>query len=427
MPTTPPVGGVFFDAMTRRKPLRNTLLAAVLAGCCWGAAPPAVLAAGTASPPLAQQLGDLPSSALYFATAQGEPLQALRADTPLVPASTLKLLTAHAALQAWGADHRFHTDVLLGANDELIVRGYGDPMLVSEEIDRIVQALRERGLASIAGVRGDGGYFAADLRISGRSTSDNPYDAAPGALACNFNTIYVRKRASGAVSSAESQTPLTATARRLAQDLPPGRHRISLGSAETGAGYCAELFAAKLREAGVRVGAPGGERAPPAAAGQPRLLYRHHNSRRLADVVAAMLLYSNNVMANQLFLLLGAASHGAPADMAKARQAMAAFVEEQFDWRDHAIVEGSGLARDNRLSARQLVDVLEGLRPYAALLPRDDAGLLAKTGTLQGVSNYAGYVPTAQGLAPFALIINHRVDPTLRYRLAKSLSEQTPP
>lgn len=421
--------------MTRSKPRRQSLGAALIAAWCWAAAPTAALAAGTPS----QQLADLPDSALYFATAQGEPITALRAETPLVPASTLKLLTAYAALQAWGAEHRFHTDVLVGADDELIIQGYGDPLLISEEIALIAQALRERGLASVAGVHGDGGFIAADLRISGRSASDNPYDAAPGALACNFNTIYVRKSASGAVSSAESQTPLTATAQRLARDLPPGRHRISLGSAETGASYCAELFAAKLREAGVKVGEGLGpkvgegvgeaidEETPPADADGPRLLYRHHNSRRLADIVAAMLLYSNNVMANQLFLTLGAAKHGAPADMAKARQAMADFVEAQFDWRDHVIVEGSGLARDNRLSARQLVDVLEGLRPYAALLPRDDAGLLAKTGTLQGVSNYAGFVPTENGLAPFALIINHRVDPTLRYRLAKSLSEQVPP
>ena len=58
------------------------------------------------------------------------------ADRPMVPASTLKLVTALAAIDHWGLAHRFHTDFYLDGG-WLWVKGGGDPFLVSEELDLI--------------------------------------------------------------------------------------------------------------------------------------------------------------------------------------------------------------------------------------------------------------------------------------------------
>lgn len=374
-----------------------------------------------------KQLAELERSALYFATKQGEPIVELRPDTLLVPASTLKLLTAFAALETWGSGYRFHTDFLMGEDGQLVIKGYGDPMLVSEEWDLIVQQLYRKGVSAIRGIRTEHAFFSPTLNINGRSSTDNPYDAAPGALGCNFNTIFVRKDASGVLRSAETQTPLTATSRRLARDLPPGRHRINLGQADNGATYCRELFAAKLQQAGISVAQSEAQSEAPAPVESLRLVYRHYNTRTLAEVVAAMLRYSNNFIANQLYLLLGAHRFQAPATVEKSQKAMAAFVGEHFDWDDYRLLEGSGLSRANRLSARQLVDVLEQLKPFAHLLPEKDSRIVAKTGTLQGVSSYAGFVRTSDGLSPFALIINESVDPGFRYQLADALAERVSP
>lgn len=68
------------------------------------------------------------------------------ADRPMVPASTMKILTALASIQRWGMGHRFHTDFHMTGDGRLWVKGEGDPYLISEELDRIVATLaREVG------------------------------------------------------------------------------------------------------------------------------------------------------------------------------------------------------------------------------------------------------------------------------------------
>ena len=63
------------------------------------------------------------------------------ADQPMIPASTMKVVTALAAIQRWGLDHRFHTDVST-LDGWLWVTG-GDPYLVSEELDRLEMHISE--------------------------------------------------------------------------------------------------------------------------------------------------------------------------------------------------------------------------------------------------------------------------------------------
>ena len=49
-------------------------------------------------------------------------------DQAMVPASTLKILTSLATLHTLGSDYRFPTDFLLDAEDNLVIKGYGDPL-----------------------------------------------------------------------------------------------------------------------------------------------------------------------------------------------------------------------------------------------------------------------------------------------------------
>src|SRR4029079_12746516 len=61
------------------------------------------------------------------------PLARVGADTPLPPASTLKVLTALTAVDRLGPDHRFTTRVLTDASGNLVVVGGGDPLLATAE------------------------------------------------------------------------------------------------------------------------------------------------------------------------------------------------------------------------------------------------------------------------------------------------------
>ncbi|WP_419622046.1 D-alanyl-D-alanine carboxypeptidase, partial [Thiolapillus sp.] len=82
-------------------------------------------------------------------------------EAPRIPASTLKILTAWLAIDHWGLDHRFTTDFFLDDGQVLWVKGYGDPMQVSEEIERIAVRLKAKGLTGLNGIRLDGSYFAS--------------------------------------------------------------------------------------------------------------------------------------------------------------------------------------------------------------------------------------------------------------------------
>jgi len=349
----------------------------------------------------------------------GRPVIAHNANSPLVPASTMKVLTALAALETWGRGHRFATDFYLDASGWLWVKGLADPYLVSEELDRVARGLAAAGVKRVAGIGLDDSYFDPDVEIAGRSSSDNPYDAPVTALAANFNTVNLIKRGS-TVRSAEPQTPLTATARRFGAGGGAGKKRVNLRERGSAVVYFGELLGAKLAANGIRVGE--GLRRGRVPRGAKRV-YRHRNSRTLADIVAPTLKYSNNFVANALFLGLADPRGTGRVSMAAAQRAMTAFARKRFGWSGFRIEDGAGLSRGNRLSPAQLVEVMQAFVPYSDLMPTQDGNpdVRAKTGTLRGVSCYAGYVRRGGDWAPFALMINQPVDYNLRRRVASAL------
>ena len=396
---------------SRPGPIKSLAMTLVAAGLL------ALAGAADASPDALSQALALPKAGL-IAEEGGRVVIAKQADQPMVPASTMKILTALAAIQRWGLDHRFHTDFFRSPDGWLWAKGYGDPYLVSQELASIAEALKQQGVRSVAGIGTDDSYFAPDVEISGRSDSDNPYDAPVTALAANFNTVSV-VRSGDEVRSGEAQTPLTPLVRTLGARLAPGENRVNLKEREYAARYFGELLAAKLEEAGIEVGQGLRNGRVPS---QAERIYRHHSSRDLRNVIAAMLKYSNNFIANELFLLLGDRGDGQAMSMARAQGSAAAWVEKTFGWRGYRIEDGAGLSRGNRLSARQLLEAVKSFAPYRDLLPQHDGRILAKTGTLSGVSCYAGFVQRNGRWEPFSLLINQPVAHNFRLAVADALA-----
>jgi D-alanyl-D-alanine carboxypeptidase/D-alanyl-D-alanine-endopeptidase (penicillin-binding protein 4) len=390
----------------------------------WSSFFAAITALSVASSPVHGAAGDAVSQALRLPNAslvveeRGRPALSYQPDRPMVPASTMKILTSLAAIDRWGMDHRFHTDFYRSADGWLWVKGHGDPYLVSEELDRVAKALKSRGVGPFAGIGTDDSLFAPSVEIAGRSDSDNPYDAPVTALAVNFNTVSLVRIGKG-VRSAEPQTPLTPLARRLGARLPAGEQRINLKERALALRYFAEVLGAKLTEADIAVGE--GVRNGPVPPGS-RLVYRHENSRTLRAVLASMLKYSNNFIANDLFLLLGGKGDGRAIRSEDAQRAAAAWVGKTFAWRGYRIEDGAGLSRGNRLSARQLLEAVKAFAPYRDLLPEHTDSVRAKTGTLTGVSCYAGFVERKGRWEPFSLMINQPVGYDFRLRVASELA-----
>ncbi|RCV47172.1 hypothetical protein DEF28_26905, partial [Marinitenerispora sediminis] len=75
---------------------------------------------------------------------EGDVLYRREPGTPLIPASNAKLLTAAAALDVLGTDHRFATTVHAGAaprdgvvHGDLYLAGTGDPTMTVERYDAL--------------------------------------------------------------------------------------------------------------------------------------------------------------------------------------------------------------------------------------------------------------------------------------------------
>jgi serine-type D-Ala-D-Ala carboxypeptidase/endopeptidase (penicillin-binding protein 4) len=360
-----------------------------------------------------------PSGSVVVVDAAGHELAAQNADKPFVPASVAKIVTAWLAMEILGGDYRFETRFYLDDKRVLYVRGGGDPFLTSEELAPLAADLVAKvGKAPITGIVVDASYYPSNLRIPGIEDDDEAYDALNSALAVNFNTVYA-ERDGDEVRSAEEQTPITPTAIAWfrAKGPPDGDGRISLGQdPAVGLRYAGELIAAFIERAGGSVEDKISIGTVPKGL-EP--IYVHRQSRPLSEILAEMLLDSNNFVANQVFLEIGASRLGGPASLEKSREAANAMLAAHGLADAIHLEEGSGISRNDRFTARGLAKVLELFAPHADLLHGHDGGM-NKTGSMDGVRTLAGYADTSRhGRVRFAISLS--ANDETRYRLLQAI------
>ena len=352
-----------------------------------------------------QSLETLVENGGLIVTRNGAIVYEQNGDRQFMPASVLKIGTALAAIQILGKDYRFITRFYLNADRDLYIRGFGDPLLVSEEVAKIVATLRGRGISSIRNIHVDGSSCRLENGTEGSTNTLNPYDAQDSCLAVNFNTMSLLKDANGNVRSGEEQTPILPLMLKLAQGLPPGNHRINVtASGDRSLRYVGELFGAIFKQQGVTV---SGEIIPGPVPEGLKPVYEHISSKSLDEILTELLKYSTNFIANQLFLAMGVKEYGWPATWDKGQRAMTGFYRKELGLSEKDIVvrEGSGLSRQNRVTPRAMLAILEAFKPHAGLLPFEN-NCLRKSGTLTGVYGYAGYFAGERGLDSFVLMLN---------------------
>jgi D-alanyl-D-alanine carboxypeptidase/D-alanyl-D-alanine-endopeptidase (penicillin-binding protein 4) len=380
------------------------------------------------SPLLAQEFSELERfigerDSILVTDPQGQILFSKHPEKKLIPASILKIFTSLVALHFLGSDYQFPTEFYLDERSNLKIKGYGDPLLISEVVAKISQVLAVllKNTQPINDLVVDDSYFKQPLTIPGVSSSSQPYDAPNGALCVNFNTVNFQHTSNGYVS-AEPQTPLLPSVieKIKALKLNQGRIVFSHNRNEI-TNYAGELFQYFLKKQGIDF--IGKVKLGKINTKTDKLIFRYHSVASLDQIVAKLLEHSNNFVTNQLLITAGAQTIGSPGTLSKGVELASDYAKNELRIENMTIAEGSGVSRNNRVSAIQMDRVLQEFLPYRHLMRRADKEFY-KTGTLYGINTRAGYIAKANGeLCRYVILLNTPgkfTDPII-FRLLRTL------
>ena len=404
----------------------------------------------------ALQRARVPAEALAVVVQEvgsGRNLLAVQAQQVMNPASLAKLLTTFAALDLLGPAWTWSTPVwLVGPlragvlEGDLVIKGNGDPKLVLERVWLLLRRVQQLGVREIGGdIVLDNSAFAppngAPADFDGERL--RAYNVQADALLLNYKSVsysFVPDPARGVAQviaeprlpeAPEATVPLAGgpcndwraalqasfegSRVRFAGAFPAACGEQSWVSADPRpASYNARLIESMWRELGGRLAGWAREGRAPSEL-KPSFEQR---SPPLAEAVRDINKFSNNVMAQQLFLTLAAVQEPTrPATPEAARELLARWLAARLGEAAAEVVidNGSGLSRDNRITAQALARLLQ-LAWASPVMPELIASLPVsgldgtlrrsratpgrahlKTGSLRDVAGIAGYVLSDSG------------------------------
>lgn len=342
----------------------------------------------------------------------GTPVYRHGADL-VIPASTMKIVTATAALATLGPDHEFRTTVVSGASPKQIVLvGGGDPLLARTPPKGDVYPAR-------ADIQTLATATARSLKSLGRTSVRLRYDASlftGPAVSPDWKPSYI---------SDDVVSPISSLWVDEGRETPGLMFRVDDPAADA-----ARAFADALAKQEIKV------------LGKPRPVVAPTNATEVAAVPSAplgqivhrILEVSDNEATEVLFRHV-AIAEGKPASFQGGSEAVREVLGRLgVDTSGERILDGSGLSRKNRLQPETLLALLQlaagdehpELRSVAVDLPvagftgslayrfetADEDGLgrvRAKTGTLSGVHGLAGLVTDLDGTVLTFVAIADRV------------------
>ena len=127
-----------------------------------------------------------------------------------------------------------------------------------------------------------------------------------------------------------------------------------------------------------------------------KLIYRYVSHFNLSQLIAKLLEHSNNFTTNQLLISCGIKKFGPPGNLEKGVAALIDFAAYDLQIKDMAIVEGSGISGQNKVSANQMLQVIAKFKSHRRLMRRQEREYY-KTGTLYGINTRAGYIASDKG------------------------------
>jgi len=403
-----------------------------------------------------------------YSLSEQELLYTRNARQALTPASAVKLFTGYTALKTLGADFRYLTTVYAKGvfNDgtlsgDLYLQGGGDPSLVSERVHLLAEQFLRSGIRKVRGNLYVDASIFDDVLIDPKridTSTDRAYNASISGLSFNYNTTsvyfrpgegvgtpaqvfispdtgYIALANKGKTGKANtrygliaSRVPASDTDRVLVQGLIPQSFPeqvsyFNVNHPDFYAGYALKhylaMFGVKIEGKILRGKVPDGVRKVAVIESIP-----------LADIVTLMNKFSNNFIADTLVKTMGYHFKGAPGTMEKGLEVLREEATKiGINNEGFKLVSGSGLTRDNQLSAHHFIQILNSAYLSFDILPelltslpiagldgtlrsrlKDTSAygsLRAKTGTINGVASLAGVVQSRGGeLLAFSVIMD---------------------
>ena len=406
-----------------------------------------------------------------FSLTKNETLYEVNPSLLFVPASNEKLFTAAATLDALGSEYPLTTRLYFDTTSasKVFVKGFGDPLLSSENLDSIASELSvvlpsNRPWTLV----GDVSYFDSLYWGSGWMWDDEPDPTAMfiTPLSVNSNTISVLvKPGNGSgdpvivttepvTDFVEIENAGVTTADSIKERIVVSRRWMERSNTVTVAGqmrvldstitrtvsvwkperYTLTLLSERLRANGLEIGGVELDTVPLAASE----VFVH--SHRLDSALAFALKQSDNLAMENLLKILGAEKRGVPGTAMNGISVIKEFLSrEGIDTAKLVLADGSGVSRYNLTSADIIVQLLQAMykdpehfETFYNSLPNAgvdgslsnrmkgtsaEGRLHAKTGTLNGVSALSGYVRTADGeLLAFSMMMQNFPSSAQRYR-----------
>ncbi|MFK0569874.1 D-alanyl-D-alanine carboxypeptidase/D-alanyl-D-alanine-endopeptidase [Endozoicomonas sp.] len=376
----------------------------------------------------------------------------------LLPASTVKAITAISAYRALGEDYRYTTSLLSEKSvsekrakqrvysGDLVLSFSGDPSLTRTDIGDLLESLNKEGIKVIQGdIWLDGSIYDGYPRAGGASWDDhNICFAAPVSAMildrnCFFGWLEPAEKEGGRArmvydepewllsidNQIETREPQANELNGCVQEVWPSsnheyrlegciepntkpmRMAFSVRDPERAAARYVESF---LKENNIRLkgrvltGKPQGEFT--------RVIARHL-SESVPDLLQPVLDESDNLYADSLLKTIGRSVNGERGSFFSGTEAVLAMLrEEGVDLTRSRLVDGSGLSRYNLLSANDFTSVLQtGWKNWGEDAPwladRENERRWLKTGYMSGVNNMVGYAfPEEQSPLIFAVLLN---------------------
>jgi D-alanyl-D-alanine carboxypeptidase/D-alanyl-D-alanine-endopeptidase (penicillin-binding protein 4) len=377
----------------------------------------------------------------------------------LNPASNAKLYTASAALALLHPEHRYETTlsgkVKDGAVAPLILRGFGDPSLSSEDLHAMARELHDRGIKRVDDILVDQKFF--DDKTTPPAFDQKPsewaaFRAPVSAIAVNENTITLTVRPAGEGQTAHAwfDPPGFVDVEGSVATAGPGTDTVTLTLSPSGQRMSAKIggsigsdarlvryarrvedpallagyvLRAALDDVGIKF---AGDIKLGTVAKAPLLV--RHTSEPLSSLVTRLGKESDNFYAEMIFKSIAAETKSPPAKAEDAAQIVTKWVID-IGAHDTGLVikNGSGLYDADRTTAFAVVKLLEHAYKDPDIAPdfvaqlaiggadgtlrkrfrnvKNHRAIRAKTGTLEGTVSLSGYVLGPPGKAPIAFSI----------------------